>query len=71
MKYVLVDTHIDYIKAGDTVFYEGKMKTVCQKNIKMCSFMGKTLFGDSYCSGREPVKLVKFILPKLPIHEKA
>ena len=71
MEYEIVDTHIDYIQAGDTVLHEGKMKTVCQKDVKLCSFIGKTLFGDSYCSGREPVELVKFILPKLPIHQKA
>lgn len=52
--------HISLIRASDTVFHEGKVKTVCKKNLKHDTFMGHTLFGDSYMLGRKPVWRVVF-----------
>lgn len=48
--------HISLIRAGDTVFHEGWVKTVGAKDIKYETFMGYTLFGDSYILGRKPVR---------------
>ncbi len=47
--------HVSLIRASDTVFHEGKVRTVCKGNLKNDSFMGPTLFGDSYNLGRKPV----------------
>ncbi len=55
-KIELVD--ISTIRAGDTIVHDGKLRTVCNNNIQYCSFMGITLFGDSYKSGHTKVKLV-------------
>lgn len=53
-------THIKDIKAGDTVLFHGVEKTVTAKDIKEDSFMGMTLFGDSYHLGyRAVLKVVK------------
>jgi hypothetical protein len=57
MKYTIKPTHIDYIKHGDTVEVEGVLKTVGRKDIRRDDFMGTSLFGDCYRSGRDPVKL--------------
>lgn len=51
-------THIDDIKAGDTVVHDGKEHTVCPKDLKPSTFMGTTLFGDSYRCGTLPVSKV-------------
>jgi hypothetical protein len=53
--------HISTIKAGDTILHNGEVKTVSGNNIKRCSFMGTTLFGDSYHAGH---KLVTKIIDK-------
>lgn len=58
MNYEVIDTHIDNIKPGDTVEHNGKKMTVCRSDIKRGTFMGTTLFGDSYRLGRLPVKKV-------------
>lgn len=47
--------HISLLQASDTVFHEGKVRTVCKGNLKNDPFMGPTLFGDSYNLGRNPV----------------
>ena len=53
-------THIKDIKAGDIVLFHGVEKTVTEKDIKEDAFMGRTLFGDSYCLGyRAVLKVVK------------
>ena len=57
------EVHISLIQGGDTIVHEGKMRTVCNGNIKSCSFMGKSLFGDSYHSGRKTVTRVRFEVP--------
>lgn len=50
--------HIDTIRAGDVVDFEGRHRTVSAKDLKHCSFMGRSLFGDTYRLGRLPVQLV-------------
>ena len=47
--------HISTIKAGDTIIHNGEVKTVSGNNIKYCSFMGVSLFGDSYNLGHKLV----------------
>ena len=44
--------HITDIKVGDTILHNGELKTVCANNIGRDPFMGVSLFGDSYRSGR-------------------
>ena len=53
MKTLEVD--IFTIKSGDTVVHNGNVMTVTAKNIHRDSFMGRTLFGDSYHLGQKPV----------------
>lgn len=48
-------THISLIRPEDTVFHEGRVRTVGYKDIKRDAFMCHTLFGDSYILGRRPV----------------
>ena len=50
-----IETHISLIVAGDTIIHNGEMKTVTSTNIKKDSFMGKSLFGDSYNLGHKKV----------------
>ena len=53
-------THIKDIKVGDVVLSHGVEKTVTAKDITEDSFMGRSLFGDSYCLGyRAVLKVVK------------
>lgn len=53
MKTMKVD--ILTIKSGDTIVHNGNVVTVNAKDIHRDSFMGITLFGDSYSLGRKPV----------------
>ena len=57
IKYTIQKTHIDLIRPGDTVVIDGQLRTVCASNLKRNSFFGRTLFGDNYKGGREPVLL--------------
>ena len=57
----IVETHISNIQPGDTVEHNGKLMTVCAKDIKRGGFMGTTLFGDSYRLGYLLVKKVNII----------
>ena len=50
--------HISQITAGDTIVHNGKLSTVCGKDIKRGGFCGDTIFGDSYHSGYKPVHKV-------------
>jgi len=61
--YTTEEVHISTIKGGDTVIHDGHMRTVGFKNIKYCSFMGTSIFGDSYKIGRTLVKKVIFKKP--------
>lgn len=50
--------HISQISAGDTIEHNGQLRTVSGTNIKKDSFMGTTLFGDSYNLGTKKVNKV-------------
>lgn len=52
--------HISQIKSGDAILHNGKVKTVCNRTIKNCSFMGKSLFGDTYNLGYKLVTRIVF-----------
>lgn len=52
--------HIKKIKAGDTILHNDKLVTVSKKDIRHSTFLGRTIFGDSYNLGYKPV--VKVIL---------
>lgn len=57
MIYLTKLVHISSIVAGDTIMcVDGKVRTVCGNNIRKCSFMGISIFGDNYKSGTEKVK---------------
>jgi hypothetical protein len=50
--------HISQISVGDTVEHCGHLRTVNANHIKRDSFMGITLFGDSYNLGTKTVNKV-------------
>lgn len=50
-----VEVHKNNIVAGDVIFHNGHERTVCNSNLKSDSFMGLTIFGDSYRLGYKPV----------------
>ena len=62
--YTTENVNISEIRGGDTIIHNGEMKTVSLNNIKRDSFIGKTLFGDSYHSGHKKVVKVNFIKPQ-------
>jgi len=62
MNYETKEVHISTIRGGDTVNHNGDIKTVGKNDVKYSSFMGHTLFGDSYRMGTVPVK--KIIIKK-------
>ena len=55
------EVHISRIRVGDTIMHNGVLTTISGNNIKTCSFMGITLFGDSYRSGYKKVKRINFV----------
>lgn len=57
MIYTKKNIHISTIRSGDTIEHNGRLMTVCGKDIKNDPFMGTTIFGDSYRSGHSPVVL--------------
>jgi hypothetical protein len=61
MNYTTKEVHISTIRGGDTVNHNGEMKTVSFNNIKHSSFMGYSIFGDSYRMGTKLVKKITFI----------
>lgn len=50
--------HISGIRQGDTVVHNGEALTVSGNNIKRDSFMGTSIFGDSYNIGHKPVYIL-------------
>lgn len=59
------EKHISLIKSGDTIICpDGRKRTVCDKDIKRCNFMGLMIFGDSWNLGTLPVKVVNPHKPK-------
>ena len=57
----ITEVHISTIKGGDTIKHDGQLRTVNEEFIKRDSFMGTSIFGDSYRSGTIKVKKVTFI----------
>lgn len=57
--------NIDQVKAGDVILWDGKDRTVTPKDIKKDSFIGKTIFGDNWKGGHDPV-----YVKKIPVWEK-
>lgn len=60
MKFAIVPTHISQIRQGDYIEHQGEIVTVSNQWIKKCSFMGLTLYGDSYNLGTKMVKKVVY-----------
>lgn len=56
MNYSIKEVHISTIKVGDTVEYNGVLKTVGKESFGYAPLMGETLWGDSYKMGHQPVK---------------
>ena len=56
MKYTTEFKHISTIKTGDTIKHENIICTVSSNNIKYNSFLGITIFGDSYNLGTKLVE---------------
>ena len=54
MNIIKENIHVTDIFPGDCVEHNGKLMTVSRNDIKS-TFMGTTLFGDSYRSGTVPV----------------
>lgn len=63
--------HISQIRAGDTVIHNGKLSTVCPKDIKHGIFEGSSLFGDSYRGGTVLVKKVPIMEKRIEIIQKS
>lgn len=55
------NVHISRIKGGDAILHNGEVKTVSNCDIKRDSFMGITIFGDSYSLGHKKVKRLEII----------
>ncbi len=51
IQYTIKKTHISDVRGGDTIVVNGELKTVCGKDIHRDSFIGITIFGDSYMGG--------------------
>jgi len=57
---MVVHVHKDRIVAGDIIVCpDGKERTVCQLDIKYNSFLGVTIFGDSYHGGHKLVPKIQ------------
>lgn len=52
------EVHISTIKVGDTILHNGEVKTVNKNYMGYSSFMGHSLFGDSYQLGTILVKKI-------------
>lgn len=57
MEFTSTPVHISTISPNDVVFHNGELLTVGKNDISRCSFMGLSLFGDSYHSGYKAVIL--------------
>jgi hypothetical protein len=58
MNYAVELKNISTIRAGDLIRHEGIIRTVSANNIKYNSFMGTTIFGDSYSIGNKLVEKI-------------
>ena len=52
--------HIDELRPGDTIMWDGVTKTVGPKDLRKDPFYGRTVFGDSFRGGHDPVERVTF-----------
>lgn len=50
----------DDINPGDVIVFDGKDKTVSKKDIGKDNLLGKTIFGDSFKSGKTKVERVLY-----------
>lgn len=55
MEFIVQLVHISEVRPGDTIEHLGLVHTVGRRNIKS-GFMGRTLYGDSYRLGQQPVR---------------
>ena len=53
--FTLIKSHKNDIIVGDIIKHDGKILTVCRKDITHCHLLGVCLFGDSYKLGNAPV----------------
>ena len=60
MEYTTKLKDISEVRKGDTVIHNGVMKTISGTDIKINTFVGTTLFGDSYNNGYKKVTVVIF-----------
>lgn len=60
--YNIKNIHISEVRVGDTILCnDGNIRTVTKEYIKYDSFIGMTIFGDSYHLGTMPVKKIIFL----------
>ena len=59
-RYKTKNKHISLIRQGDTILHNGEERTVCDSDILISSFMGISIFGDSYSMGRKLVKEITY-----------
>lgn len=61
------NVHISRIRIGDVIMFEGRARTVCEKDFGRDSLLGISIFGDSYHAGHKPVKrvIIKQALPNI------
>jgi len=57
---VIKEVHISTLKVGDTVKHNGLVQTLGKNNICYSSFMGTSIFGNSYNLGHIKVEKVLF-----------
>lgn len=67
---VYVQKHINSVKPGDAVLHNGREQTVSKSDIRWSSFMGRSIFGDSYCHGHQQVMVRVFDTPRIPLQPR-
>jgi len=60
MKFKIKLVHIESVVPGDLIVHRGKVVTICRKDIKHSTFLGVSIFGDSYKLGHKAVSKVTF-----------
>ena len=55
MNYEVVETHVSEIQHGDIIVENGQLVTLDKKYIKNDPLIGRTIRGNSYNGGRNPV----------------
>lgn len=62
MNYEIVMKHVNDVRAGDVIMYEGNTRTLSRNDINYSSCMGKSILGDSYSLGHKKVPVVQYKL---------